>query len=291
MKAKMETAIKSKSETRNDKYESSVHCPQVRILCPTCKTGILNFNSDNVGHCGNCDASFPVKNGVIDLLPELPSKKRLWRDIVDWDFFVDIYESRWWRKGLIAHAVAGIPFDREFEMIVRALNLTDKETLLDIACGPGIYTRPFARKLNRGAVVGLDLSLPMVLYASKKAQRKEIANISFIRGDAQDLPFPDNEIDAANCCGALHLFPDLSRALSEVYRILKPGGHYTVAAAKVPKNRILTKGFRDWYYRRTGVKGFFPDELALLLEEAGLTNVVCHHAVRWWVIMSGVKPE
>jgi ubiquinone/menaquinone biosynthesis C-methylase UbiE len=210
---------------------------------------------------------------------------------VEWNLFVQLYESRLWRRGPFGNIFFGISFKREFSIIMHALALQEDKTLLDIACGPGILTRPFARTLHRGAVVGLDLSMPVVIYAQAKAQSKGIPNLLFIHGDAQDLPFPDNVLDAANCCGALHLFPDIPKTLSEVYRVLNPGGRVTVAAGRVPRIGPARKWIRDWYHRKTGVKAFRVEELASLFDKAGFVDFVCHHAVRWWLIASATKPE
>lgn len=283
--------MKSKFAMENDKERRLVQPDSVQVLCPTCKTGLLELESNNEITCGNCGDSFTVENRVIDLLPEFPRQRRFWQDIVDWHVFVELYESRLWRKGAYTIFFNGVTFGRELEIIMEAAHLTDGGTVLDIACGPGIYSRAFARTLNRGAVVGLDLSLPMLEYASSKAQRKGIENLRFIHGDAQDLPFPDNQFDAANCCGALHLFPDLPKALSEVRRVLKPGGRFTAGTIRVPRIGPLGRPMRDYYYRRAGVWTFFKDELVSLFEGAGLIDVTCHHAVRWWFIMSGAKPQ
>jgi SAM-dependent methyltransferase len=267
----------------------STQAPWPQIVCPTCRTGALALKNSAV-QCADCGASFPVTNGVIDLIPEPSSKRRFWQDIVDWNVFVQLYESRLWRTGPFGNIFFGISFKKELEVIMQALALQNEGKLLDIACGPGIYTRPFARRLHRGTVVGLDLSMPMVTYAHAKAQSEGIPNIFFIHGDAQDLPFPDNELDAASCCGALHLFPDLPKTLSGVFRVLKPGGRIAVAAARVPSIGPAKKRLRDWYHRRTGVKAFFVEELASLFGEAGFSDFACHHAVRWWIIVSAVKP-
>jgi len=162
--------------------------------------------------------------------------------------------------------------------------------MLDLACGPGIYSRPFAQKLSRGYIVGLDLSEPMLDYASSRARDQGLDNLLFIHGNAQELPFPDNEFDVVNCCGAIHLFPDLPRALSEIRRVLKPGGCFTTAAFRNWLPGESSKKFSKWYFQRVGIYHFRPDELEALLKQAGLNNVECHHAKRYWLIMSAVKP-
>lgn len=262
-----------------------------RMVCPTCRSGELALQSPDEVHCPECDALFQVKNGIIDLLPDAPRQEHAWGDMIEWEFFVRMYESRLWRKGLVNHLYLAISFDYELEVISRAAHLKDENTLLDLACGPGIYSRPFARRLHRGAVVGLDLSMPMLNYASAKAQSQGIENLIFVHGDAHDLPFPDNEFDVVNCCGALHLFPDLPKALSEVCRVLTPGGHFTTGVGRWPWLGTFGRKFRDWYHQRAGIKGFFREELESFFEGAGLTNVVCHYEKRAWFIMSATKPQ
>lgn len=262
-----------------------------RIVCPTCRSGELTLCSPDELHCSECDALFQVKNGVIDLLPHAQRQEHAYKDFLEWESFPRIYESWLWRRGLVNKMYMTLSFDDEFEVISQAADLKDDNTLLDLACGPGIHSRPFARQLMRGAVVGLDLSMPMLTYAHAKAQSQGIENLVFVHGDAHDLHFPDNEFDVVNCCGALHLFPDLPKALSEVCRVLKPGGRFTTGAGRWPWQGKFGKKFRDWYHRRAGVKGFFREELESSLKEAGLTNVVCYYEKRSWFIMSAAKQQ
>lgn len=260
---------------------------RLQVLCPTCKTGLLDYNSTRKIHCSACGASYQVDEGVIDLLPT--AKEPPAAVPMEWDSFIRIYESRLWRRNPIFSVLMGISFDKELELIMNVADLKGDETFLDLGCGPGIYTRPFAQKLHAGTAVGLDLSMPVLNYAVRKARSEEIENLVFIRGDALDLPFPDDQFDAIICCGALHLFP-YPEVLQKVTHILKPGGRFIAAAARVP-NVPLSERMRDWYYRTSGVKEFFPDELAALFCEGGLTNITAHHSRLWWLIMSGVKPQ
>jgi ubiquinone/menaquinone biosynthesis C-methylase UbiE len=131
--------------------------------------------------------------------------------------------------------------------------------------------------------------MPMLNYAGAKAQSQGIGNLVFVHGDAHDLPFYDNEFDVVSCCGALHLFCDLPKALSEVYRVLVPGGRFIAGAGRWPWQGKFGRRSRNWYHRRTGVKGFFREELELSLKGAGLINVVSHYEERSWLIMSALK--
>ncbi len=265
---------------------------QPRILCTTCKTGQLSLESatESKVNCADCSASFPVEDGVIDLLPKSDQKRSLSQALMEWKPLIRIYEGRLWRRSLLFALRTGISFAREYELIAEAAKLEGDEILLDLACGPGIYSRPFARRLSRGAVVGLDLSVPMLDYASSRARAEGLDNLVLVHGNALDLPFPDNEFDAVNCCGAIHLFPDLPRAFGEISRVLGPGGRFTAAAFRRPAGR-LAKSIASFYYRKFGLNSFLPAELESLFKQAGLNNVKCHHAKGVWLIMSAVKPE
>jgi SAM-dependent methyltransferase len=201
---------------------------------------------------------------------------------------VRIYESRLWRRGPHVALVLGISFEREQELILRAGALTGSERILDLACGPGIYTRPFARQVPAGSVVGLDLSLPMLRYGSRRVREEGLRNVLLVHGTALSLPFAPDHFDLVNCCGALHLFPDARRALGEVHRVLKPGGRFTVAAFCRSDGRIAT--LRNTVRRRlSGIDAFSPRDLASRFREAGLDGIECLHAKAAWLIMSARK--
>ena len=259
---------------------------QLKIMCPTCKSGELITESDTEVCCTECQASFQVRNGIIDLLPT--SEEPFAATFMKWEWTGRFYESRWWRRNpVILFISTGISFDDEYKVISRAANLKGDETLLDLACGPGIYTRPFAKKLHHGTVVGLDLSFSMLNFAQKRARAEGIENLLFIRGDALNLPFPDNQFDVVNCCGALHLFP-YPQVLDKIGRILKPGGRFTVTVVRQIEGGKSAQ-LREYIFRKSGVYPFPQHELETLLTRAGLTDLECHHAKRFYMIMSATK--
>jgi ubiquinone/menaquinone biosynthesis C-methylase UbiE len=198
---------------------------------------------------------------------------------------VAIYEGRLWRQSAMAALALGISFEREQQLIGHAARLSPGDTLLDLACGPGIYARPFARQAAPGLVVGLDLSAPMLRHAHRRARAEKLANLVLVRGDASCLPFASDRFDVVNCCGALHLFPDADQALREVHRVLKPGGRFTAAAFRRGAGRFATLG-AELRRHIMGIDSFTPEELRSRLGAAGLGEVACHHARAQWLIMS-----
>jgi len=194
---------------------------------------------------------------------------------MEWPPLVRVYESRFWRRSLLFAAFLGISFEREYSLIAAAANLKGDERLLDLGCGPGIYARRFARRLPRGHVTGLDLSAPMLRYASKRAQTDGLTNLQLIRGDAMELPFRSEAFQAVNCCGALHLFPEPEQVLKEIHRILGAGGSLTLAVFRhgaSPIGRLRADIRRQLY----GLNSFSAKELdSMLTTAASLASGNC----------------
>ena len=202
---------------------------------------------------------------------------------------VRIYESRWWRRSRLVTWAIGLSFEEEYELILEAAELRGSETVLDLAGGPGIYARPFARRLPQGRVVDLDLSPGMLAYARRRAREEQLGNLFLVRGDAGQLPFAPGLFDVVNCCGALHLFPDVPRTLAEVHRVLRPRGRFTLAAIRQADGRG-DEIVRQIRRRVLGVDAFTPDGLGRALDEAGFAGVAVLHARGIWLVMSARKP-
>jgi ubiquinone/menaquinone biosynthesis C-methylase UbiE len=212
---------------------------------------------------------------------------------MEWQPFIEIFESKWFRTGPFYEIFAGISFGDEYEMITEAAELDGDEMLLDVGCGSGIYSRPLARRLRRGAVVGFDLSMPMLAYASSRAGVLGIENLFLIHGNAIRLPFPDNQFDAANSTATIHLFStrDLLDTLKEVFRVLKPGGRLTTSCLRNILSGETSKRFYDWYSPKVGTYYRRPEDLEPLFAKAGFDDIRCHHAKRYWQVLSAVKAE
>ena len=258
----------------------------VEIRCPACRAATLAVGAD-AARC-KCGASFGVRDGVPDLIPDLRLHLTLSQIAMQAQPIVRIYESRFWRRSAPLAVVLGLSFDREVELILEQAELAPDAVILDLACGPGIYSRELARRAPSGRVVGLDVSAPMLRTAVGLAQRDRLDNLSFVRASALDLPFVDGSFDAVNCCGALHLFPDIARALSEVRRVLAPRGRFTVAVARKPD--VPLAGLEALAMRRfMGIEQLSEIELESRLVRAGLTGVRFAHAARGWMVASAAQ--
>jgi len=262
------------------------------VRCPRCEQGflaVLGPIRDTI-QCDRCAAAYPWREGVIDLLENDVVPRSLAQRTMEAAPIVRVYESRWLRRNRLTQLFMRISFEREQELILDTAHLSGGERVLDLAGGPGIYSRPLARRLSTGVVVLLDLSWPMLSYANGRARQEGIDNIAFVHGTAQRLPFPRNHLDFVLCSGALHLFPDVPLALAEVHRVLKPGGSFTVAAFRRREGRIPALVSRA-RRRLFGLGDFTPSELSSRLLAAGFSRVECHHARGIWLIMTARKED
>lgn len=106
---------------------------------------------------------------------------------------------------------------------------------IDLACGPGTYTRPLAARVRHA--IGVDLTPAMVEKARAEAARDGIANIEFVCADIYALPFADGAAGIVSCGYAVHHMTDPARALAEMARVLRPGGRLAVTDIIVCEGR------------------------------------------------------
>ncbi len=116
--------------------------------------------------------------------------------------------------------------EQRIERLVAAAHLTGTERVLDIACGPGYIAEAFAKHARE--VVGLDLTEAMLAIARERTELHGVKNISFRAGDAQNLPFEDDQIDLVVCRLALHHVQDPAKAVREMARVCRGGGNIMV---------------------------------------------------------------
>jgi SAM-dependent methyltransferase len=100
------------------------------------------------------------------------------------------------------------------------------KNVLEVSCGHGGGASYLARTLQPARYTGLDLNPTGIRFCEK---RHRVAGLGFVHGDAEKLPFADNTFDAVLNVEASHCYPDFPRFLTEVARVLRPGGHFLYA--------------------------------------------------------------
>jgi len=261
------------------------------VRCPSCRSGFLYTDAIAPQHvrCKTCQSAFSYNNQIINLLPSTEQSRSLAQYFMESPIITHIYESRLWRRNPVFEYLTGISFNEEFKKIVHAGKIDHANKILDLACGSGIYLRPIAQKNPNAIVVGLDMSPSMLTYASQQIEIEKLTNTILIRGNALDLPFSEQMFNSVNCCGALHLFPDVDRVLQEVYRILVPGGRFTTGVFLKHIGIIGSLMAQSQKYF-VGVDSFTAESLTAALSRQGFAEIACHHAKGVWLIMHAQKP-
>ncbi len=121
------------------------------------------------------------------------------------------------------------------------------QTVLDLGSGAGVDSILAARRVApSGNVVGIDMTPEMIAKSQHNAAATGVTNVEFRLGTLEELPVEDNRIDVAITNGVLNLCRDKLRVLSEVFRVLRPGGRLQMADillhAEVTPGEVAQKG-------------------------------------------------
>jgi ubiquinone/menaquinone biosynthesis C-methylase UbiE len=163
----------------------------------------------------------------------------------------------------------------EHRMALEMLEISPGNRVLDVACGPGNFTRDFARAAREGLVIGIDASETMLAAAVRSDGPGDGAsrgNLAYVRGDASALPFRDATFDAVCCFAALYLINEPMKALDEIVRVLAPGGRVAVLTS-CNRGPLPTDVVRPALHALTGIRLFGRDEITTALRHHGLEDV------------------
>jgi 2-polyprenyl-3-methyl-5-hydroxy-6-metoxy-1,4-benzoquinol methylase len=169
-------------------------------------------------------------------------------------------------------AAAPVRNEAALARIVEAAHTSSKDTVLDVACGPGILACAFARKARH--VTGIDFTPKMLEQARLQQATQGLSNLTWLQGDATKLPFEDASFSIVTSRFAFHHFVEPLVVLKEMIRVCKPGGMVVVtdsspAAAKADAFNHMER-LRDPSHTRS----LPPEELAGLFVTAGLGHPV-----------------
>jgi ubiquinone/menaquinone biosynthesis C-methylase UbiE len=112
-------------------------------------------------------------------------------------------------------ASAAITDEQLTARLVDAVGPAAEETILDVACGPGIVTAAMARHARQ--VVAFDLTPEMLAKAEQRCAKAGLTNVLFKEGTASELPFAENAFDGVVTRLAIHHFSEPSRVFNECF--------------------------------------------------------------------------
>lgn len=152
--------------------------------------------------------------------------------------------------------------------------------VLDIGCGPGTVTLGIAEKVHPGQVIGTELSLDQTKTVKKEAEEKGL-NLSFEQEDVYSLSYSDKSFDAVFMSAVVGNLQNPSQAITEIFRVLKPGGLVAIkefdhsANISFPATEFILK-VNELYNRLRIENGHDPDsgrKVRGLLNAAGFEGV------------------
>jgi len=122
--------------------------------------------------------------------------------------------------------------------------LSAGERVLDLGSGAGTDSLVAAQMVGAdGRVTGIDMTAPMLAKARAAAAEMSVANVEFVEGEAERLPFSDASFDVVISNGVIDLVPDKDAVFAELYRVLVPGGRMQIADVTI-QNPVSEEGRR-----------------------------------------------
>ncbi|MEW6663427.1 MAG: demethylmenaquinone methyltransferase [Bacillota bacterium] len=128
---------------------------------------------------------------------------------------------------------------------------------LDVCCGTGMLALELARRGGTEAnVVGLDFCENMLAKAVENINKTEYrSHIKLVKGNAIDLPFPDNSFDCATIGFALRNVPDVEKTIREMQRVVRPGGKVVSLELSKPSTPVFKQVYYLYFERFVPILG------------------------------------
>ena len=150
--------------------------------------------------------------------------------------------------------------------------------VLDIGTGPGTLAIGICKGIPNVKAVGLDISDFILPLAQENAEKNNLTSrVTFIKGNAENMPFEDNTFDLIVSSNTLHLIEDPVNMFNEINRVLKEGGKYFLSDFKRNFFGLISGHIRSSYK---------PKEIKAFLEQSQLKNWKIRDYFFWVNILS-----
>ncbi len=172
------------------------------------------------------------------------------------------------------------------------VEIAENATVLDIGCGGGRTLERLASLARLGKAVGIDYSEDSVAVARKRNQQL-IANgrVEIFHGSVSSMPFSDTTFDCVSAVETFQFWPDIAADLTEVRRVMKPGGQLVIIAGMYSGSRFDKRNMR--LIKAGGMRCFSVQEYEEALQDAGFPVVAVSVEPRkgWICVVSGLASK
>ena len=152
--------------------------------------------------------------------------------------------------------------------------IKEGDVVIDLGSGAG-NDAFIARRLTgeKGKVIGIDFTEAMIARARENAEKLGYTNVEFRQGDIESMPVTANKADVivSNC--VLNLVPNKHKVISEIFRVLKPGGHFSISDVVLDGELPLKWKEIAELYAGCVSGAIQKDEYLGIIEEAGFKNI------------------
>lgn len=128
--------------------------------------------------------------------------------------------------------------------LIEMVKKTQPKYILDVATGTGDLAIALADS-DAKKIIGLDISAGMLQVGQNKINAKNLDHrIEMVQADSENLPYPDHTFDAITVAFGVRNFENLEKGLSEIHRVLSPGGIFVVLETSVPTKFPFKQGYK-----------------------------------------------
>ena len=141
-----------------------------------------------------------------------------------------------------------IPIFRNPYRLLKAAGIKPGQKVLEVGCGPGFFTIPAAKIVGEeGSIYAVDVHPLAIKKVKEKVEREGIKNVNPIFVNASDTGLPDQSIDLAFIFGLRYIAGGMENLISEMHRILKPGGVLSFEKTRGAEKKLIDDVEREGF--------------------------------------------
>jgi ubiquinone/menaquinone biosynthesis C-methylase UbiE len=184
----------------------------------------------------------------------------------------DLIRDQFTKQAVPFATAAGIRDEEALKLIIEFTGAGPDDTVLDVACGPGLVVCAFAKVVRHAT--GIDLVPAMIEQARALQREKGLANVTWQVGDILPLPYPDGSFPLVTSRYAFHHFLDPGAVLAEMKRVCIPGGRVVVidVIASPDPDKAAAYNRMEKLRDPSHVRGLTLAELEALFQHLALPN-------------------